>query len=167
MESGIVSLQVFPSTMKLMRNSHRLIDAVSPDDIYVVHGRSSSPLSKDWREKVQNPKIPALGHPRVWLIGDAIHAMLPARGMGANQALHDCADALEALVALADAKKKNEALLDAEVMKYAHQYESKMMPRAFSWVKKSGGTNEKVSRIVFGMSFHHCIKITPCAGSEL
>jgi 2-polyprenyl-6-methoxyphenol hydroxylase-like FAD-dependent oxidoreductase len=83
----------------------------------------------------------------VWLIGDAIHAMMPARGMGANQALHDCADALHALIGLADAAKSSDVLEDRTVAEFVNQYESRMMPRAFSWVQKSGGTNEKVRRM--------------------
>lgn len=29
--------------------------------------------------KRKNPTNPNLGHPRIWLLGDAIHAMLPTR----------------------------------------------------------------------------------------
>ncbi|KAL2832208.1 hypothetical protein BJY01DRAFT_254027 [Aspergillus pseudoustus] len=125
---------------------HQLVDAISSDDIYAVHNRTSKPLPNDWRNNVHDPSKPELGHPRVWLIGDAIHAMLPSRGMGANQALHDCADALLALQGLAGLSESSGKVPDDKVAEFVNQYESKMMPRAFSWVKKSGGVNDRVRK---------------------
>jgi 2-polyprenyl-6-methoxyphenol hydroxylase-like FAD-dependent oxidoreductase len=81
-----------------------LVELLSKDDMYVVHHRASTRPKKTWRQDAQkqDPSNPCLGHPRVWFLGDAIHPMLPARGMGANQALHDCADALPLLLGLAE-----------------------------------------------------------------
>jgi 2-polyprenyl-6-methoxyphenol hydroxylase-like FAD-dependent oxidoreductase len=123
------------------------IEAIEERDIYTVQGRASKPLAKNWRRETQksHPENPDTGNPRVWMIGDAIHPMLPSRGMGANQALHDCADALIPLLELAEAKQKD-AASDEQVFKAVRSYESKMIPRAFEWVKKSGGTNQNASK---------------------
>jgi hypothetical protein len=127
---------------------HKMVKALSPDDIYVVQSRVANMLSIDWRdrtaEKPENIGKMEIAHPRVWLVGDAIHPMLPSRGMGANQALHDTADALEQLVAIAK-KRETGIESDQEVKAALHKYEERMIPRAFDWVKKSGGTSEDVS----------------------
>ncbi|KAK1984983.1 hypothetical protein LZ30DRAFT_779398 [Colletotrichum cereale] len=62
---------------------------VSP--VTATNIRASRPLSKTWRRKLQSRGSDE-GHPRVWLMGDAVHAMQPNIGMGGNQALRDCAD---------------------------------------------------------------------------
>lgn len=51
------------------------------DTVVCIPVRASTKPSKQWREKLrkQNPAHPNLGHPRVWLLGDAIHAMQPTR----------------------------------------------------------------------------------------
>jgi hypothetical protein len=60
------------------------------------------------------------------------------RGMGGNQALHDTADALSAVEALKLSTRKD-LPSNKELQAAVTQYESKMMPRAFRWVKTSGG----------------------------
>jgi 2-polyprenyl-6-methoxyphenol hydroxylase-like FAD-dependent oxidoreductase len=82
----------------------KTIEAIIENDIHTVRARASNPLTIDWPRKVRNktPESLDIGHPRVWLLGDAIHAILPSRGMGANQALHDCARALPTLLQLAE-----------------------------------------------------------------
>jgi hypothetical protein len=55
-----------------------MIDAVSDNDFFVTQARVSLPVRTGWRKHLKG-KSPALGHHRVWLMGDAIHAMLPAR----------------------------------------------------------------------------------------
>lgn len=51
------------------------------DSVACIPVRASTKPSKHWREKLRkkNPEDPNLGHPRVWLLGDAIHAMQPTR----------------------------------------------------------------------------------------
>jgi 2-polyprenyl-6-methoxyphenol hydroxylase-like FAD-dependent oxidoreductase len=126
----------------------KMISALNPEDIYVVQTRVAKPTPVNWRQqamkKPENKGNPEIGHPRVWLIGDAIHPMLPSRGMGANQALHDTEDALRPLLELARKKKESGSISDADVRTGLEEYEKKMIPRSFEWVKKSGGTSAKV-----------------------
>lgn len=124
----------------------KIIATVCSSDIYVVRSRASHRLKKTWRKdaRKQDPSDLRLGHPRVWFLGDAIHPMLPSRGMGANQALHDCADALPLMLGLAE-KKQLDCLSDEAAMEAVLAYEERMIPRAFAWVAKSGGTDPRVS----------------------
>ncbi|KAH7191817.1 uncharacterized protein B0J16DRAFT_315526 [Fusarium flagelliforme] len=115
---------------------HKLIDAVDNEDLMTTpwrYAKSDTPV--DWRQKLLS-KTSDVGtaHPRVWLIGDSIHPMLPSRGMGANNAIHDTADALGPLLELA---RTDGLLTDDVVSAQLDIYEKAMMPRAFSWVKKS------------------------------
>ncbi|KAH7089239.1 hypothetical protein FB567DRAFT_627737 [Paraphoma chrysanthemicola] len=106
-----------------------------------IVGRASNQLPKDWRSKVRSSRSDAeAGHPRVWLIGDAVHAMQPNRGQGGNQAMHDAADILPELLALNDITLTNKALSTQDFQAACARYESRMFDRAFPWVKKSGGT---------------------------
>ncbi|KAF6832009.1 putative FAD dependent oxidoreductase [Colletotrichum plurivorum] len=106
--------------------------------------RASTTLPKDWRRKVEK-STGSEGHPRVWLIGDAIHAMQPTRGMGGNQAFRDCADALPRLIRLNDLTKGGVGPSAEDVSIACEEFESVMFERAFSWVRKSGGTHVPVS----------------------
>ncbi|ETS85310.1 hypothetical protein PFICI_03335 [Pestalotiopsis fici W106-1] len=123
----------------------KLIDALDPDAIQGVPFRTSSDTAVDWRRRLlEGEKAshrPEIGNPRVWLIGDAIHPMLPSRGMGANQALHDTADALGPLLALAKRKSLTGTVSDEEVRLQLETYENAMIPRAFTWVKRSAAQN--------------------------
>ena len=114
----------------------RLVDVLEDDAIQSYPVRSAKPTSVNWRQKLQS-KNKSLGSSRVWLIGDSIHAMLPSRGMGANQAIHDTADALGPLLELARLKAQNNRIMDDDVTAQLEVYETAMIPRAFSWVKKS------------------------------
>ncbi|KAF5622724.1 fungal specific transcription factor factor [Fusarium tjaetaba] len=51
------------------------------DNITVTMLRASTKLSKNWRQRLRARKGNAdeEGHPRVWLVGDAVHAMQPNR----------------------------------------------------------------------------------------
>ncbi|KAK6859481.1 hypothetical protein PG995_003117 [Apiospora arundinis] len=123
----------------------KLVDALDPQEIMAVpwrHSKADTPV--DWREKLllaaSKEKLsldPRIAHPRVWFVGDSIHAMLPYRGMGANQALHDTADALGPLLELAREKKAEGSVADEEVRRQVAVYENAMIPRAFNWVKQS------------------------------
>ncbi|KAF6818047.1 putative FAD dependent oxidoreductase [Colletotrichum musicola] len=102
--------------------------------------RASTTLPKDWRRKVKK-STGSEGHPRVWLIGDAVHAMQPTRGMGGNQAFRDCADALPQLIRLNDLAKRGVGPSGEDVGAACGKFEGVMFERAFSWVRKSGGTH--------------------------
>ncbi|EWG44742.1 hypothetical protein FVEG_05737 [Fusarium verticillioides 7600] len=55
--------------------------ASDEDKITMTMLRASTKLPKNWRERLQaqNGNNAEEGHPRVWLIGDAVHAMQPNR----------------------------------------------------------------------------------------
>ncbi|KAE8392455.1 FAD/NAD(P)-binding domain-containing protein [Aspergillus alliaceus] len=108
------------------------------DDMYAAKLRASTPLPDDWRSRCQVKSIEE-GHPRVWLLGDAAHAMLPNRGQGGNQALRGCDDILPELLYLNDEARKGRSLSSDDIGKACSRYERRMFPRAFDWVKKSGG----------------------------
>lgn len=60
--------------------------AIDEDNITVTMLRASYKLSKNWRQRIraQNGNNPEEGHPRVWLVGDAVHAMQPNRQVGSR-----------------------------------------------------------------------------------
>lgn len=64
-------------------------------------------------------------------------------GMGGNQALCDAADLLPQILKLKTKADESE-LTRADFADAVEQYEKAMIPRAFEWVKKSGGTKQKV-----------------------
>ncbi|RBR20829.1 hypothetical protein FVER53590_13249 [Fusarium verticillioides] len=121
---------------------HKLVDAVDDEAIMTTpwrYAKNNTPV--DWRQqllsKSENNSNPSIANPRAWLIGDSIHPMLPSRGMGANNAIHDTADALGPLLELAKLKNASGILTDEQVSEQLAVYEKAMMPRAFEWVKKS------------------------------
>jgi 2-polyprenyl-6-methoxyphenol hydroxylase-like FAD-dependent oxidoreductase len=94
---------------------------------------------------VKSAAAPALGHPRVWVLGDAMHVMLPNRGMGGNQAMLDTTIIAPLLERLNQAAQKNGSVSTAEVAAACGEYEREMIPRAFEWVELSGGTKAVAS----------------------
>ncbi|KAK8066139.1 hypothetical protein PG997_012886 [Apiospora hydei] len=91
----------------------KLVDALDPQEIMAVpwrHSKANTPV--DWRDRLvatgKNQSDPRIANPRVWLLGDSIHAMLPYRGMGANQAIHDIADALGPSSSLRERKRRTD-----------------------------------------------------------
>ncbi|KAF5662934.1 hypothetical protein FCIRC_11371 [Fusarium circinatum] len=121
---------------------HKLVDAVDDEAIMTTpwrYAKNDTPI--DWRRhllsKSENNSDSSIANPRVWLIGDSIHPMLPSRGMGANNAIHDTADALGPLLELAKLKNAKGSVTDEQVGDQLAVYENSMMPRAFEWVKKS------------------------------
>ncbi|KAJ5691551.1 hypothetical protein N7488_012286 [Penicillium malachiteum] len=119
-------------------------DDEGSSDIYVTALRASTKLDKNWRSQLRRASHegrPGKGHARVWLLGDAVHAMQPNRGMGGNQAMHDCADILPHLIQLNDKALRESLSTTEEISTACDQYEAAMIERAFNWVWKSGGVS--------------------------
>jgi 2-polyprenyl-6-methoxyphenol hydroxylase-like FAD-dependent oxidoreductase len=126
---------------------YKLVDAVDNEAIMTTpwrYAKNETPI--DWRRQLlsqhENKPDPSIANARVWLIGDSIHPMLPSRGMGANNAIHDTADALGPLLELAKLKSLHGNVTDDQVGAQLAVYEKAMMPRAFEWVRKS--SNQQV-----------------------
>lgn len=116
-------------------------DDSNKTDFLVTQLRASTEPKADWRTRVRGAKH-SQGHPRVWLLGDAVHAMQPNRGQGGNQALADCADMLPQLLHLNSLAKIGSAHPTLEEVRAAcDSYEGAMISRAFPWVRKSGGVS--------------------------
>lgn len=126
-------------------NFMKLVDAIEPDALQAVPLRQAKDTPVDWRRRTLADKVyasnPEIAHPRVWLIGDSFHPMLPTRGMGANNAIRDTADILGPLVALALHKKVHGQVTDDEARTQLAVYENAMIPRAMGWVKTSAKQN--------------------------
>ncbi|WP_246011570.1 FAD-dependent oxidoreductase [Nocardia mexicana] len=93
----------------------RIVEGWTPASIYPITVRSSVPVLP-WQSS------------NVTLLGDAIHAMSPAAGAGANMALRDAAALAEALTEVADGRP----LLDA-----VREYERAMADEGFRMVRRS------------------------------
>jgi hypothetical protein len=65
--------------------------------------------------------------------------------MGGNSALCDCDQALRMLTRLASCASTSGFVDGTAVVQACKEYEDEMMPRAFGWVKASGGANMVVS----------------------
>lgn len=110
-------------------------------DMLVTQLRASTQPKANWRTQFQHVGGDE-GHPQVWIMGDAIHAMQPNRGQGGNQALADCADMLPQLLHLNSLASIGSAHPTLKEMKTAcERYETAMIRRAFPWVRKSGGVS--------------------------
>ncbi|KAJ5660878.1 uncharacterized protein N7484_000250 [Penicillium longicatenatum] len=119
-------------------------DDVLASDIYIAPLRASIKPPEDWRARLQEKNHTGNqeeGHPRVWLLGDAMHAMQPNRGMGGNQAMHDCADILPSLLELNRIAATGRLPTGEEISSACGKYESAMIERSFAWVSKSGGAS--------------------------
>ncbi|KIW16911.1 hypothetical protein PV08_04101 [Exophiala spinifera] len=119
---------------------HEIVDLLRGSSIYAYKTRASKRPSMSWRKKVQRSGAVEQGHPRVWLLGDAMHAMLPARGMGGNTAMRDTETMLPLVTELAEYAEEHKSLPSTVIAEKLAQYEAEMIPRAFEWVEKSGGT---------------------------
>ncbi|KAE8325364.1 FAD/NAD(P)-binding domain-containing protein [Aspergillus sergii] len=127
--------------ISLALRGQEIISLMKGADVYVYQARASEPPPKDWRRKAQihYGGDGDRGHPRVWLMGDAMHAMLPTRGMGGNQAMQDAATALPLIERLAVSSKSRARPTTEDISRACQVYEDEMIPRSFSWVQKSGG----------------------------
>ncbi|KAH7014015.1 hypothetical protein B0J12DRAFT_611394 [Macrophomina phaseolina] len=137
---------------------HRALNVVRDQNFHTYAARSSSRPPRDWRKKVRSNDAQGKGHPRVWLMGDAMHAMFPYRGQGGNQSMRDAASALPLLVGLAE-KANDNALTDKDVDTACQSFEDEMIPRTFEWVKKSGGkevipfdSSKLLTRVLFAIA---------------
>ncbi|EGU85419.1 hypothetical protein HZS61_004342 [Fusarium oxysporum f. sp. conglutinans] len=119
---------------------HEILDLIKGSNFYAFTPRVGTVPSIDWRATVKNSNDETFGHPRVWLMGDAIHPMLPSRGMGGNQALRDTATLLPLLIEISQVSESGKTSTTETVAKLLRSYEAEMIPRAFGWVTKSGGT---------------------------
>jgi 2-polyprenyl-6-methoxyphenol hydroxylase-like FAD-dependent oxidoreductase len=96
---------------------------------------------------------------RITLIGDAIHAMTPYRGIGANIALKDAVRLRDALV---EADRGERDLIDA-----IHHYEAGMIEYGFKAVRNSlrameqNTSNSAVSRILSRAAFRAIDRLPP------
>jgi 2-polyprenyl-6-methoxyphenol hydroxylase-like FAD-dependent oxidoreductase len=78
-------------------------------------------------------------------MGDAMHVMLPNRGMGGNQAMLDTTVIGPLVTRLNEAARTQGAPSTGEIAASLKVYEQEMIPRAFYWVEASGGTSPVVS----------------------
>lgn len=79
-------------------------------------------------------------------VADSLRA---CRGMGGNQAMYDAAEALKYMKELKEkAQASSEGVSDDDVDSAVEAFETEMAPRAFNWVKLSGGTGMKVIEFV-------------------
>ncbi|KAI8241420.1 hypothetical protein K4K55_012417 [Colletotrichum sp. SAR 10_96] len=120
---------------------HEMIDLMRGAPLHIYVPRVAKRPVQNWRQNIRTEDKPELGHPRIWLMGDAIHAMLPPRGQGRNQAMYDADKMLPFLTGLASQYSGKNGVSTEEMAKAVIQYESEMIPRAFDWVRKSGGDN--------------------------
>lgn len=111
-----------------------IVAVAEPDTIKVGSASSSKRPALTWRRDLRAKSTSGVeGHPRVWLLGDSMHAMLPSRGQGGNAALADAASALDEIVKLG----KDGEPSDARVEAACTAFENEMIPRSFAWVKAS------------------------------
>lgn len=79
---GIVCVLVeynLRTTSLTYTRSQDMIELLNDSDIYIYKGMVSLNPGKSWRAKVRSRKEPEKGDSRIWLLGDAIHPMLPNR----------------------------------------------------------------------------------------
>ncbi|KAI8215039.1 hypothetical protein K4K52_011775 [Colletotrichum sp. SAR 10_76] len=144
---GLESLDYIPRHVTLAAKCslpvkrHEMIDLMRGAPLHIYVPRVAKRPVKNWRQNVRTEDKPELGHPRIWLMGDAIHAMLPPRGQGGNQAMYDAGKMLPFLTGLASQYSGKNGVSTEAMAKAVIQYESEMIPRAFDWVRKSGGDN--------------------------
>ncbi|KAL0782009.1 hypothetical protein CaCOL14_003343 [Colletotrichum acutatum] len=118
-----------------------IIGVFRGQEMYYGAPRVSSRPSMNWRKSVVSADDKRLGNPHIWLIGDSLHSMFPSRGMGGNQAMRDTADALPLLVRLAETARTTNGVKEDDITQACDKYEGAVIPRAFEWVKRSGGKN--------------------------
>lgn len=82
-----------------------------------------------------------------------VNTLICRRGMGGQQAMHDTADILPLILQLAEKSATPQGLEYHDFKAACDKYETGMIPRAFSWVQKSGGANFVVCWDLMFLSF--------------
>ena len=100
----------------------RIVERWTPSSIYPITVRSSVP-------------VPPWPTSNVTLLGDAIHAMSPAAGAGANIALRDAATLAAALTEVATGRPLSDAVGD---------YEREMIDEGFRMVRLSAASGTRI-----------------------
>ncbi|KAM0355615.1 hypothetical protein ACHAP4_007598 [Fusarium culmorum] len=108
-----------------------IIEVVRGQEIHTFRPRAAVRPSLDWRKNVRSPQEPLRGHPRVWLMGDAMHAMMPNRGMGGNQAMLDTKVIVPFLERLNYLAKKTGSVSEEAIGVACDEYEREMIPCSF------------------------------------
>lgn len=85
-------------------------------------------------------------------MGDAMHAMMPNRGMGGNQAMLDAKVIVPFLERLNYLAKKTGSVSEEAIGAACDEYEREMIPRSFDWVEASGGTKPIVCELKYPVS---------------
>lgn len=137
----------FSQSQALTKLSRQIIDVIKAEHLWVFQPRAAIRPALTWRSKVKNSASSELGHPRVWILGDAIHAMLPNRGMGGNQAMFDTTIILPLIERLNAINEASGAVSTAQIADACKEFEKEMIPRAFFWVEASGGAKAVVSQL--------------------
>lgn len=91
-------------------------------------------------------------------MGDAMHAMLPNRGMGGNQSMRDTATALPLLQRLAEIKDAAGEISENAIASACKEFEDEMIPRGMEWVQKSGGSKIVVRAVK--LYIHHTLDVS-------
>jgi 2-polyprenyl-6-methoxyphenol hydroxylase-like FAD-dependent oxidoreductase len=117
---GLDAVGLHAVAMKTVRRWHpdirRLVELASPEETTLIPVRSAVPIEA-WPSS------------RVTLLGDAVHAMSPSRGSGANTALRDAALLASELAAAARGEK--------DVVRAIGDYEREMVAYGFEAVRAS------------------------------
>ncbi|KAI1847544.1 hypothetical protein JX265_000795 [Neoarthrinium moseri] len=140
---------------------HQILELCRGQEMFILSPRVGIKPTENWRKEVATASKGAAGSPHVWLMGDALHPMLPNRGMGGQQAMHDAADVLPLIRKLAAKASTPQGLQPEDFQTACDTYEKGMIPRAFEWVRKSGGDNfvpvdlsKTLDRLLLGMFSH-------------
>ncbi|KAF3802789.1 hypothetical protein GCG54_00014025 [Colletotrichum gloeosporioides] len=96
--------------------SHEMIDLMRGAPLHIYVTRVAKRLAKNWRQNVRTEDKPELGHARIWLMGDAIHAMLPPRDQGGNQAMYDAGKMIPFLTGLASHNSNKSGVSAGEII---------------------------------------------------
>ncbi|KAI8190013.1 hypothetical protein K4K54_012624 [Colletotrichum sp. SAR 10_86] len=102
----------------------------------------STMLGIGWRRDRMPQEFDALTTEEKW---DAAELLIrdwsPQQGMGGNQSMLDTADALPLLTSLAEKAKTADGASEQDFIEACNAYEGTVIPRAFEWVRQSGGND--------------------------
>ncbi|KAF4936199.1 hypothetical protein CGCF245_v006852 [Colletotrichum fructicola] len=102
----------------------------------------STMLGIGWHRDRMPQEFDALTTEKKW---DAAELLIrdwsPQQGMGGNQSMLDTADALPLLTRLAEKARTANGASEQDFIEALHAYEGAVIPRAFEWVRQSGGND--------------------------